>query len=74
MTMPRTRNTVIIRPACAPYDEGFFLQFCLTSHETARLRAHPLLAAILPQASWVGCTSTSPDLPTDRDGCQAWQF
>ena len=45
---------VVVRPAVHPYQpDGLFAQFCLTVRAAARLRGHPALATLLPQATWV---------------------
>lgn len=56
LTSPRLRNIAVIRPACSPYPEGLFVQLCLSPSQLDRLSAHPVLAELLPRASWVGKT------------------
>ena len=54
LTIPRARNMVVVRPAVHPYQpDGLFAQFCLPVRAAARLRGHPALATLLPQATWV---------------------
>ncbi|KAL4857541.1 hypothetical protein ACK3TF_002400 [Chlorella vulgaris] len=57
MTMPRAKDMAVIRPACHPYSPGLFAQLCLQPHQAARLRCLPLLAQLLPQATWVGAAA-----------------
>lgn len=37
-----------------PYADGLLVQLCLSPQAAQRLRKHPLLAALLPAARWVG--------------------
>jgi len=57
--MPRSHLVAVIRPACASFGDGFFVQLSLTPREAARLRTHPLLAKLLPRATWVGAGASS---------------
>ena len=45
---------VVVRPAVHPFpSDGLFAQFCLPLRAAARLRTHPALEALLPDAHWV---------------------
>ena len=55
-TLPLARGMVVIRPASPPF-EGLFLQLCIPPRHAARLRAHPLLAALAPDARFVGAAA-----------------
>ena len=57
-TSPRARDMVVIRPAQAPYSPGLFAQLCLTPGQAARMRGHPLLGHLVPQASFVGVSGS----------------
>lgn len=54
LTYPRARDMAVIRGAAPPYSEGLFLHVSLARTDAARLRGHPVLAALVPGAAWVG--------------------
>lgn len=37
-----------------PYSDGLLVQLCVSPSAAKQLRGHPLLAALLPLATWVG--------------------
>lgn len=54
LSYPRAADMAVIRPAVAPFSPGLFVQFVVPPAAMERLRAAPLLAALLPTARWVG--------------------
>jgi len=54
LSRPQLPWSVVMRAATAPYSEGLLLQVCLAPEAAARLRGHPMLAQLLPEARWVG--------------------
>ena len=54
LALPGALNVAVIRPAAAPYAEGLFVKHCLPLAQADRLRRHPLLARLLPQATVLG--------------------
>ena len=54
MTTPLARSMAVVRPAMAPYGEGLFLAVSMTPAQAKRLRAHPLLPALVPDAVFLG--------------------
>jgi len=54
-TTGRTRNGIVIRAALTPeLAGGFIVSCCLTKSQAKRMRKHPLLAELLPQAQFLG--------------------
>jgi hypothetical protein len=54
LTYPLARGMAVIRPSMPPYEEGVFLSLSLTAPQLAALKAHPLLPALVPDASFLG--------------------
>lgn len=54
--VPYARAMAAVRPApaAAPYGGGLLVQLCLPHKAAARLMAHPLLRALLPEATVLG--------------------
>lgn len=59
LSWPRAADMAVIRPSAAPFTPGLFFQFVLPPAAMARLRALPLLPALLPTARWVGAYNGS---------------
>lgn len=59
LSWPRAADMAVIRPSAAPFTPGLFFQFVLPPAAMARLRALPLLPALLPTARWVGANNGS---------------
>jgi hypothetical protein len=56
LTYPLARGMAVIRPSMPPYDEGLFLALNLTAGQLAALKAHRLLPALVPEATFLGNT------------------
>ena len=54
LTYPLARGMAVIRPSMPPYEEGVFLSLSLTASQLAALKAHPLLPALVPDATFLG--------------------
>ena len=54
LTTPLGASMAVVRPAAAPYGEGLFIQVALTAAQGRRLRKHPLLPALAPDAKFLG--------------------
>jgi len=54
LTYPLARGMAVIRPSMPPYEEGLFLSLSLTAQQLAALKAHPLLPALVPEATFLG--------------------
>jgi hypothetical protein len=54
LTLPLARSMAVIRPSMPPYGEGLFLQLALTPAQAKSLRRHPVLASLVPNATFLG--------------------
>lgn len=54
LTYPLARGMAVIRPSMPPYEEGLFLSLSLTAPQLTALKAHPLLPALVPEATFLG--------------------
>jgi hypothetical protein len=71
LTTPLAASMAVVRRAAPPYGEGLFVQMALTAGEGARLRAHPLLRELAPDATWLG-GGKGGERPPSRAG-SAWR-
>ena len=50
LTFPPARPPSLLQP----HSDGLLVQLCVSPSAAKQLRGHPLLAALLPLATWVG--------------------